>query len=88
MARILITWEVVAILTGFVQKVSHLYVLRFLLGMAEAGCFPGMVLYLTYWFRQRQLGYPLAWLCAANPVARIVGGRLQGSSWITFIGLG
>lgn len=55
MARILITWEVVAILTGFVQKVSHLYVLRFLLGMAEAGCFPGMVLYLTYWFRQRQL---------------------------------
>src|SRR5215472_1000651 len=42
-ARILISWGIVAILTGFAQTVFHLYVLRFLLGLAEAGYFPGMV---------------------------------------------
>src|SRR6202047_2387553 len=49
-ARILISWGIVAMLAGFAQNVSQLYVARFLLGMAEAGYFPGMVLYLTYWF--------------------------------------
>src|SRR5499425_1453792 len=49
-ARILMTWGIFATLTGFVHTVHHLYVLRFLLGLAEAGYFPGIVLYLTYWF--------------------------------------
>jgi ACS family tartrate transporter-like MFS transporter len=52
-ARILITWGVVAALTGFVRGVHQLYIVRFLLGLAEAGYFPGIDLYLTYWFRQR-----------------------------------
>src|SRR6266481_205879 len=53
-ARILITWGAVAMLTGFVHTVRQLYVARFLLGLAEAGYFPGIILYLTYWFRQRE----------------------------------
>jgi MFS transporter, ACS family, tartrate transporter len=52
-ARILITWGIVAMLTGFVHSVHQLYVVRFLLGLAEAGYSPGIILYLTYWFPQR-----------------------------------
>src|SRR5215475_12815544 len=77
-ARILISWGIVAIITGFAQTVFHLYVLRFLLGLAEAGYFPGMVLYLTYWFSQQRLAYAIALLVAASPVANIVGAPLSG----------
>jgi MFS transporter, ACS family, tartrate transporter len=77
-ARILISWGIVAMLTGFVQTAVHLYVLRFLLGLAEAGYFPGIVLYLTYWFRQRQLAQTLALFLTAIPVANIIGAPLSG----------
>jgi MFS transporter, ACS family, tartrate transporter len=77
-ARILISWGIVAMLTGFVKAAIHLYVVRFLLGVAEAGFFPGIVLYLTYWFRQRQLAHAIALFCAANPVANILGSPLSG----------
>src|SRR5712692_1754725 len=77
-ARILISWGIVAILTGFAQTVPQFYVLRFLLGVAEAGYFPGIVLYLTYWFRQRQLAQAIALFLTANPVAIIVGAPLSG----------
>src|SRR5262245_12614409 len=60
-SRILITWGIVAMLTGFVQSLSQLYVARFVLGLAEAGYFPGIVLYLTYWFRQREQAQAIAW---------------------------
>jgi sugar phosphate permease len=53
-ARILLSWGLVATLTGLVQNVHQLYMARFLLGLAEAGYFPGIVLYFTYWFRQRE----------------------------------
>ena len=56
-ARILVSWGIVAILTGFVRSATHLYLLRFLLGVAEAGYFPGILLYLTYWFRQQRLAH-------------------------------
>ena len=49
-ARILVTWGLVALLTGFVRNVHELYIARFFLGVAEAGYFPGVVLYLTYWY--------------------------------------
>ena len=55
LARILISWGIVAMLTGFAKTASQVYFLRFLLGIAEAGYFPGIVLYLTYWFRQKYL---------------------------------
>jgi ACS family tartrate transporter-like MFS transporter len=77
-ARILVSWGILAILTGFVQTAFHLYVLRFLLGVAEAGFFPGILLYLTYWFRQKQLAHAAALLIAATPVASIVGAPFSG----------
>jgi ACS family tartrate transporter-like MFS transporter len=74
-ARILISWGIVAMLTGFVHTVHQLYIVRFLLGLAEAGYFPGIALYLTYWFPQREQARALALLIAANPVsASAVGG--------------
>ena len=51
-ARILLSWGLVATLTGLVQSVHQLYVARIFLGVTEAGYFPGIVLYLTYWFPQ------------------------------------
>jgi ACS family tartrate transporter-like MFS transporter len=77
-ARILITWGILATLTGLVRNVQQLYVLRFLLGLAEAGYFPGMVLYLTYWFRPRERAQAFALLLAALPVASIVGAPISG----------
>jgi MFS transporter, ACS family, tartrate transporter len=77
-ARILITWGIVAMLTGFVHSVHQLYIVRFLLGLAEAGYFPGMALYLTYWFPQREQARALALLIAANPVATILGSPVSG----------
>ena len=77
-ARILISWGIVAMLTGFVHTVPQLCVARFLLGLAEAGYFPGMVLYLTYWFPQRELARAFALLIAANPVTTILGAPVSG----------
>ena len=77
-ARILISWGIVALLTGLVQTAFHLYVARFVLGFAEAGYFPGIVLFLTYWFRQRQLAQTVALFCTANPVANILGAPVSG----------
>src|SRR5262249_16053667 len=86
-ARILLTWGLVAILTGFAKTAYHLYVLRFLLGVAEAGYFPGIVLYLTYWFRQRELAHATASLCTGNPIASVIVAPISGlildeSHWI------
>jgi ACS family tartrate transporter-like MFS transporter len=72
-ARILMSWGIVAMLTGFVHSVHQLYVVRFLLGLAEAGYFPGIVLYLTYWFPRREQARAFALLVMANPVATILG---------------
>jgi ACS family tartrate transporter-like MFS transporter len=77
-ARILITWGVVATLTGFAQTVHQLYVARFLLGFAEAGYFPGIALYLTYWFPQREQARALGILIAANPITNILGAPASG----------
>ena len=72
-ARILMSWGIVVMLTGFVHSVHQLYVVRFLLGLAEAGYFPGIVLYLTYWFPRREQARAFALLVMANPVATILG---------------
>jgi MFS transporter, ACS family, tartrate transporter len=77
-ARILISWGIVATLTGFVHTIHQLYSVRFLLGLAEAGYFPGMALYLTYWFPKREQARALALLIAANPVATILGAPVSG----------
>lgn len=77
-ARILVTWGIVATLTGFVHNVTELYIARFLLGVAEAGFFPGIVLYLTYWFPRREQAMALAVFMTGLPVASILGAPFSG----------
>jgi ACS family tartrate transporter-like MFS transporter len=77
-ARILITWGAVATLTGFVQSAHQLYIARFMLGLAEAGYFPGIVLYLGYWFRQREKAQMIALILVGIPVASVLGAPISG----------
>jgi ACS family tartrate transporter-like MFS transporter len=77
-ARILITWGTVATLTGFVQSARQLYIARFALGLAEAGYFPGIVLYLGYWFRQREKAQAIALILMGIPLASVLGGPASG----------
>jgi MFS family permease len=77
-ARILITLGLVAMLNGAVHNVSQLYAGRFLLGVAEAGFFPGIVLYLTYWFPQRDQAHVISLFATALPVASILGAPISG----------
>ncbi len=79
-ARIMLTWGIIEILTGFVQNSTHLYIARFLLGIAEAGFFPGIILYFTYWFRSKERGRASALLLLALPIGTIIGAPL--STWI------
>ena len=58
-ARILISWGLVAAASAFVHSAMQLYPVRFLLGVAEAGFFPGIIIYLTYWFRAKDQALPL-----------------------------
>ena len=78
LARILITWGAIAALTGLVQSLNQLYIARFLLGMAEGGYFPGILLYLTYWFRQRDQAQALAFFLMGIPITSIAGAPLSG----------
>ena len=74
LARILVTWGVLSSATMFVNGAFSFYILRFLLGAAEAGFFPGMILYLTYWFpieaRGRAVGAGLVVLRRLHPERR------------------
>jgi ACS family tartrate transporter-like MFS transporter len=79
-ARILVTWGIVSVGSAFVQNATQLYVLRFLLGVAEAGFFPGIIVYLTYWFRAKELATTVALFTAAIPVSYIIGAPL--STWV------
>ena len=76
-ARILISWGLLAALSAFVQNATQLYILRFLLGVAEAGFFPGIIVYLTYWFRSKELATTVALFTAAIPVSYIIGAPLS-----------
>ncbi|WP_321909922.1 MFS transporter [Paraburkholderia sp. J11-2] len=77
-ARIMVTWGALSIATAFVRTPTMFYVMRFMLGIAEAGFFPGMVLYLTYWFPSHRRGKMVALLMAGNPVSGLFGGPLSG----------
>jgi ACS family tartrate transporter-like MFS transporter len=77
-ARILVTWGIVAVLGGFVHSVHQMYVVRFLLGLAEAGFAPGMLLYLTYWFRQREQAQAVGLYLSGMPIAGILGSPVSG----------
>jgi MFS family permease len=77
-ARVLITWGAVATLTGFVQSANQLCIARFALGLAEAGYFPGIVLYLGYWYPQREKAQALALILTGIPIASILGAPISG----------
>ena len=68
-SRIMISWGIVAALTAFVKTPLQFYGVRFLLGLAEAGFFPGVIVYLTHWFPVRDRARALAWFFVATPVA-------------------
>jgi ACS family tartrate transporter-like MFS transporter len=76
-ARILIGWGVVSMGTALVTDARSFMLARVLLGIAEAGFFPGMVLYLTYWFPARERARTGAWFMMAAPIAVIVGGPVS-----------
>jgi D-galactonate transporter len=78
--RIMVLWGSLTVLLMFVKSANMLYLLRFLLGAAEAGFFPGIILYLTYWFPDRQRGRITSLFIMAVPLAGIIGGPLSG--WI------
>jgi ACS family tartrate transporter-like MFS transporter len=71
-ARIMITWGIISGLTAFVTGSTSFLIIRFLLGAAEAGFFPGMILYLTYWFPAQYRGRVISTLFVAQPVANAV----------------
>jgi ACS family tartrate transporter-like MFS transporter len=77
-ARIMISWGLITILTGFVHSAGQFYAARFFLGAAEATFFPGMIVYLTHWFRLRERSGAIACLYAAVPTASLVGAPIAG----------
>jgi len=79
-ARIMVTWAVLSAATMFVNSALSFYAVRFLLGVAEAGFFPGIILYLTYWFPAARRGKATSLFLTAVAVAGIVGGPMSG--WI------
>ncbi|WP_406109914.1 MFS transporter [Streptomyces sp. NBC_01003] len=87
-ARIMISWGVVSALFVFVNNEATFYVLRFLLGAAEAGFYPGVILYCTYWFPSARRARVIALFMSAIPVAGIFGNPLSGWIMDVFEGTG
>ena len=89
-ARIMISWGIVTILTGFVHSAAQFYTARFFLGFAEGSFFPGMIVYLTHWFCSRDRGRAIACFYIATPTASLIGspvaGWLLGVRWWALAG--
>ncbi|MFD6160680.1 MFS transporter [Nocardia sp. NPDC060256] len=86
LSRILVTWGIVAALTAFATSVEMVYVLRFLLGVAEAGFFPGIIVYLARWYPNAQRTKVISTVMVAIPVASVLGSPLNGWILDTFDG--
>ena len=76
-ARIMVTWGLISMGMAFIAGPKSFYVMRFLLGVAEAGFFPGMIFYLTYWFPNRVRAGILGIFIIANPASTVVGAPLS-----------
>ena len=89
-ARIMISWGILAVLMGFVHTANHFYWLRFLLGAAEAGFFPGVIVYLSHWFRYEDRAKAMAMFMAAIPLSNVIGapisGLILGINWFGLAG--
>jgi MFS transporter, ACS family, tartrate transporter len=77
-ARIMITWGIISAAMAFVRTPTSFYVLRFLLGLAEAGFFPGVIYYMSRWFPAAERGAAVARFMTATAVSGIIGGPLSG----------
>jgi len=88
LARIMLTWAVISACFAFVSTPTQFYILRFLLGAAEAGFAPGVILYMTYWFPSERRAKALSLFFMAIPLAGIVGGPLSGYIMHAFHGMG
>jgi ACS family tartrate transporter-like MFS transporter len=78
-ARIMLTWGIISSAMFLVSGETSFYILRFLLGVAEAGFFPGMILYLTYWFPARERARRVALFMTAIPISGVFGSPLSGA---------
>jgi ACS family tartrate transporter-like MFS transporter len=76
-ARIMVTWGLISMAMAFIVGPKSFYVMRFLLGVAEAGFFPGMVFYLTYWFPNRVRAGIFGIFIIANPASTVIGAPLS-----------
>jgi ACS family tartrate transporter-like MFS transporter len=89
-ARIMVTWGLISMGMAFIAGPKSFYAMRFLLGIAEAGFFPGMVFYLTYWFPNRVRAGILGLFIIANPASTVIGAPLSttllGTSAFGFTG--
>lgn len=79
MARILVTWGIFTILVGLVENATEFYTYRFLLGAAEAGFFPGIIVYLNQWFPRQYRARAVAKFVMASPIALTIGGPIAGA---------
>jgi ACS family tartrate transporter-like MFS transporter len=78
-ARIMVTWGIVSAASAFATGPKGFYALRFLLGIAEAGFFPGIILYLTLWFPARRRALAAALFMAAAPLSTAIGSPISGA---------
>ena len=76
--RIMVSWGLISTACAFVQGATSFYILRFALGAAEAGLYPGMILYMTYWFPQASRARFIALFLAAVPAASVIGAPISG----------
>jgi ACS family tartrate transporter-like MFS transporter len=77
-ARIMITWGIVSVAMMFISGPISFYVLRFLLGVAEAGFLPGIIYYLGHWYPAKDRARAVSWFMLAIPLSTVVGGPLAG----------
>lgn len=86
-SRIMISWGLISAAMAFVTTPAMFYILRFLLGVAEAGFFPGIILYLTYWYPAERRGRIVSMFMAAIPVSGLLGSPLSGYILDSFQGV-
>src|SRR5664279_4452626 len=75
---IMIVWGMVSGCTMFVKSANQFYAIRFLLGLVESGFFPGVILYLTFWFPSRYRAKMIAAFMTAVPLSGVIGGPISG----------
>lgn len=78
-ARIMVVWGIVTMITMFINSTTTFYIIRFLLGAAEAGFFPGVILYLTFWYPEKERARTIALFSTGGVIAGIIGSPLSGS---------